>query len=121
MVTRKQYDLDSFRKLVKNGKTKNEIIEEMSIKTGATFNSLFIRLMETDKTYYEIKGSDNLNKQKPFKATIGKNTNLTLSSKMLESSGFNAGDSFTVKIDKKKITLTLIEKPETTVDTASAV
>ena len=87
MAPRSKHNLDVFRTEVKNGKTKNEIMEEMSIKNAATFNSLLLRLMETDKKFYTVKDSNKVVK-KVQKATIGKNNNLTLSSKMLEDSSF---------------------------------
>jgi hypothetical protein len=109
MAPRTKYDLDLFRTFVKNGKSKNEIIAEMSIKNSATFNNLLLRLMETDKKYYAIKYSIKIATKKPFKATIGKNNTLTLSSKMLENSTFKPSDVFTIKITKNKIILTQIE------------
>ena len=51
MAPRTKYNVDLFRTLVKTGKTKNEIMAEMSIKNGVTFNSLMLRLMETDEKY----------------------------------------------------------------------
>ena len=100
MAPRSKHNLDVFRTEVKNGKTKNEIMEEMSIKNAATFNSLLLRLMETDKKFYTVKDSNKVVK-KVQKATIGKNNNLTLSSKMLEDSSFKSGDAFVVKVTKK--------------------
>ena len=108
MAPRTKFDLDLFRDLVKSGNTKAEIIAEMSIKNIATFNSLILRLMETDKKYYAVKGSSKKVKKKAQKATIGKNNNLTLYSKMLEGSGFESGDAFNIKVFKNKIILTLI-------------
>lgn len=111
MAPRTKYDLNLFRTLVKTGKTKNEITTEMSIKNSATFNSLLLRLMETDKKYYLVKGGNKKAVvKKALKATIGKNNTLTLSSKMLGISDFKAGDGFNIKIIKNKIILTLIEE-----------
>ena len=107
MAPRSQYDLDSFRTLVKTGKTKNEIMAEMAIKNTATFSNLMLRLMNTDKKYYSVKDS-NKKVVKVLKTTIGKNNTLTLSSKMLENSGFQAGDVFNIKAAKNKIILTLV-------------
>ena len=108
MAPRTQYDLDSFRTLVKAGKTKNEIMAEMFIKNATTFSNLMLRLMNTDKKYYGVKDSTK-KVAKVLKTTIGKNNTLTLSSKMLENSGFKSGDSFNVKAAKNKIILTLID------------
>jgi hypothetical protein len=104
MSPRMQYDLDLFRDLVKKGHTKKEIMAAMSIKYLATFNSLKLKLMDTDGKYYSAKERSN----KVQKVTIGKNNNLTLSSKMLEDSAFQAGDIFEIKNTKNKITLTLV-------------
>ena len=109
MAPRTQYDLDSFRTLVKAGKTKSEIMAEMTIKNTATFSNLMLRLMNTDKKYYAVKDNTK-NVAKMFKTTIGKNNTLTLSAKMLEDTGFQAGDSFDIKVAKNKIILTLIEE-----------
>ena len=111
MAPRTKYDLDLFRKLVKIGKTKTEIMAEMSIKNHPTFNSLKLKLMDTDGKYYAVKeSSKKAVAKKVLKAAIGKNNTLTLSLKMLESSEFNPGDYFVVKITKNKIILTLIEE-----------
>ena len=109
MAPRTKYDLNVFRKLVINGRTKNEIMTEMSIKNQPTFNSLKLKLMDEDKKYYKVKDNKTGSIKKGFKASIGKRNTLTLSPKMLEMSSFKPGDSFTVKITKNKIVLTLIE------------
>jgi hypothetical protein len=111
MAPRSKHNLDVFRELVRNNKTRTVIIAEMSIKNAATFNSLLLRLMQNDKKYYAVTDSSKkVTAKKPLKATIGKNNNLALSSKMLEDSGFNAGDAFVVKVSKNKIVLTLVEE-----------
>ena len=110
MSPRMHYDLDRFRHLVKSGNTKKEIMREMSIKYIATFNNLKLKLMETDGKYYTTKESSKKLAKKVQRSTIGKNNNITLSAKMLEGTGFQAGDAFNIKISKNKIILTLIEK-----------
>jgi len=110
MAPRSKHNLDVFRTEVKNGKTKNEIMDEMSIKNAATFNSLLLRLMETDKKYYAVKDNKEKTTKKTQKATIGKNNTLTLSSKMLEDSGFESGNVFNIRVAKNKILLTLVEE-----------
>ena len=108
MSPRIQYDLDRFRHLVKSGYTKKEIMAEMAIKYIATFNNLKLKLMETDGKYFTVKGSTK-KVAKVLKTTIGKNSTLTLSAKILEDTDFQAGDSFNIKVAKNKIILTLIE------------
>jgi len=109
MAPRTKYDLDLFRSLVKSGSTKKEIMAEMSIKYIATFNSLKLKLMDTDGKYFAVKDSSQKVSKKVLKTTIGKNNTLTLSAKMLEDAGFQAGDAFNIKVAKNKIILTLIE------------
>jgi len=109
MAPRTKYDLDLFRELVTRGKTKTEIMAEMSIKNHPTFNGLKLKLMDTDKKYYRVKNNNKKVIKTPLKANIGKRNTLTLSSKLLEESGFKPGDSFHVKLLKNKINLTLIE------------
>jgi len=109
MAPRSQYNLNSFRSLIKSGKTQNEIMEEMAIKNTATFSNLMLRLMNTDKKYYAVKDSSkNAAAKRVQKLTIGKNNTLTLSAVML-ADRFKSGDSFNVKITKNKIILALIE------------
>ncbi len=110
MAPRTQYDLDLFRDLVKSGNTKKEIMREMSIKYLVTFNSLKLKLMETDGKYFVVKDNKEIAAKKVQKTAIGKNNTLTISAKMLEDSGFLAGDAFIIKVAKNRIILTLIEK-----------
>ena len=109
MAPRTKYDLDTFRKHIVSGKTKTEIMTEMSIKNYPTFNSLKLKLMDADKKYYRVKESRKTHGKKVVKASIGKRNTLVLSSKILDSGGFKPGDIFQVKITKNKINLTLME------------
>ena len=110
MAPRTKYDLDLLRKLIAGGKTKAEIMTEMSIKNHPTFNSLKLKLMDVDKKYYRVKESGKREQKKVLKTTVGKRNTLALSSKILEGSGFKPGDIFQVKVAKNKINLTLIEE-----------
>ena len=109
MARRTQYDLNHFRALVVKGKSKADIIAEMSIKNQATFKNLLMKLMVTDKKYYETKESKKIKEKVRPKVSIGKRNTLTLSSKILEGSEFGSGDAFFVKYTKNKITLTLVK------------
>jgi len=110
MAPRTKYDLDTFRKLITGGKTKTEIMTEMSIKNHPTFNSLKLKLMDADKKYYRVKESGKAQRKKVLKANVGKRNTLALSEKILESGGFKPGDTFHVRITKNKINLILIEE-----------
>ena len=110
MSKKRIYDLDEFRKLVKQGKNKKDIMMEMGMPPTAyaQFANLELRLFKTDKTFYEIEsGSTNKSNDKIVK--IGKKGNITLSNKALEGTAFKAGDKFAVSAKGKKISLTLIE------------
>ncbi len=110
MAPRTKYDLDLFRKLITNGKTKVEIMAEMSIKNHPTFNSLKLKLMEADKKYYKVKESKSGEGKKILRVNIGKRNTLSLSAKILKEGGFKPGDAFYVKMTKGRVNLTLIEE-----------
>ena len=109
MTPKTKYDLNQFRKLVKSGKTKKEIMEEMGIKGSITFNNLKLRLYETDGKVYKIKDKDG-RISAVHVIRIGKGGKLPISSKALEDSGFKEGDKFNLKTTKKGITLTLVKE-----------
>ncbi|BCL61629.1 hypothetical protein DGMP_23220 [Desulfomarina profundi] len=109
-MPRTKYDLDILRKCVKSGMSKAEIMTEMSIKNPPTFNSLMLKLMNTDNKFYKVRESGKKKAGKPPKVIVGKRNTITLSSKILEGSGFGPGDSFLVKTGKNRITLILEKK-----------
>ncbi len=110
MARKTKYDLSKFREFIVAGKSKTEVMEEMDIKNHPTFNNLMLKLMDEDKKYYQVKEPKKVKQTKQVTAKIGKNETLTLSSKVLSSSGFKAGDNFVVKFFKNRINLTLVEK-----------
>jgi hypothetical protein len=110
MAPRTKYDLDLFRKLITNGKTKVEIMAEMSIKNLPTFNGLKLKLMEADKKYYRVKESKSGVGEKIIRVNVGKRNTLSLSSKILDEGQFKPGDAFHIKMTKGRINLTLIEE-----------
>lgn len=110
MARKTKYDLINFRELVVAGNSKTEIMKDMDIKNHPTFNNLMLKLMDEDKKYYQVKEPKKTSQKKQTTAKIGKNQTLTLSSKILSSSGFKPGDNFSVKIFKNRINLTLVEK-----------
>ena len=113
MSKKSTYDIDKFRKLVQQGKNKKEIMTEMDMPftAYAQFANLELRLFKTDKTYYEIKSGDT-SKSNDKIVKIGKNSNLTISSKALKGMAFKVGDRFMISSKGNKITLTLVEKKE---------
>lgn len=110
MARKTKYDLSNFRDLVVAGKSKTEIMKDMDIKNHPTFNNLMLKLMDEDKKYYQVKEPKKAKQKRQVTAKIGKNQTLSLSSKVLSGSDFKPGDTFTVKIFKNRINLTLVEK-----------
>jgi hypothetical protein len=108
MARKTKYNLDTFRNLVGEGKTKAEIMQEMDIKNHPTFNNLMLKLMDADKKYYQVKDAKRTTTIKQTVVKIGKRNTLTLSAKNLASSSFKMGDAFGIKFTKNKITLTLL-------------
>jgi hexokinase len=113
MARKTKYNLSVLRDLVVAGKTKSEIMREMGIKNGPTFNNLMLKLMDEDRKYYQVKELRKTRKTKssrPPVVKIGKNNTLTLSAKTLESTTFKPGDSFVVKSTKTRINLIPVDK-----------
>jgi len=54
MARQTSYDLDQFRKLVLEGKTKGQIMKEMDIKGYPQFSALELRLIKTDKQFLPL-------------------------------------------------------------------
>ena len=109
MAPKSKYSLNQFRKLVKEGKTRREIVEIMKISTPNAFNTLKLRLYEADGQVYKIKDG-RVSKTKTIPTVvIGKKGILPISSKILEGSVFKSGDKFKVGFSKRRITLSLMD------------
>ena len=111
MSGRQSYNLDDFRKLILQGKTKQEIMLEMGIgiKNLSQFSNLELRLFKKDNKVYEISTKP---KNKPVENIIevGSRGNITISCNVLAQTDFKKGDKFNFKVKDKKIILTLIEE-----------
>lgn len=109
MARKAEYKLDTFRKLVKAGKSKSEIMKEMKIKGYPQFSSLELRLFKEDKEVYDIptgrpSNADNI-------VCVGKKENITIPKSMISNTDYKIDDKFQVTFrGKNKIILTLIEK-----------
>ncbi len=106
MPRKSKYNLDTFRELVKAGKTKGEIMKEMTISGHPQFNSLELRLFKKDKKVYEI--SSNKTPSVPT-LTVSPKKNITIPAKLLANKPFQPKDKFQLTFRGKKIILTLIE------------
>jgi len=110
MPKKPSYDLNLFRKLVKEGKTKSQIMEKMGLPTKghSQFSSLEYRLFKEDKTYYQISPEPAKSPNESI-VQIGNKENIVISKKVLAGSSFKKDDKFNVLVEKGKITLLLIE------------
>ncbi len=106
MARKTKYDLNTFRTLLNEGKTKPEIMQAMDIKNHPTFNNLMLKLMDADKKYYHVQDGKSTTAIKPTIVKIGKRNTLTLSAKNMSAGSFKPGDAFIVKFTKNKIILT---------------
>ncbi|MEN8189765.1 MAG: hypothetical protein ABFS19_07955 [Thermodesulfobacteriota bacterium] len=106
MPRKSKYDLNTFRELVKAGKSKSQIMKEMNISGHPQFNSLELRLFKEDKKVYEISAA----KQPAVPTvTVSPKKNITIPSKLLAGKSFKAKDKFVITFRGKKIILTKME------------
>ncbi len=92
---------DKLRSLIKEGKTAQEIMKELSISSWSLREHLLM-LQERDKTYYEIKGLFEEDKHQ-YNHYIQEG--IIFSPKMLEKTGFKPGDEFEMIVEKSRIIL----------------
>ena len=105
MAPRIKHDLDNFRRLVQDGNTKKEIMDEMNIKTESGFTNLKCKLYETDGKVYKIKGGRSVSNT----VQMGKNGNKSAAFAETQPHGQDKRQKFNVKITQKRITLNLID------------
>ena len=103
MTQKSSPDLEQFKKLVLDNKTRSEIMKEMNLKPHQ-FSALEMKLIKTDKKFYEIK-SDRAKSSVKEEIVIGKRGNIVIPTSLV-SGKFKEGDKFDVSIGRKKIILT---------------
>ena len=118
MSKKPTYNLNRFRELVIEGKTKSQIITEMKIPENgySQFSSLEYRLFKKDKKYYEIT-PEPVKSPVESVVQIGNKENIVISKKVLAGSSFKKDNKFNVSFEDKKITLTLIEDDKNATNT----
>ena len=92
------------RELIASGKNATEIMKEMEIGHMQTLRQYVLKLMDLDKTFYEIPGLYKSNTRRPmcnFKQDI------VIRKKMLENIGFTCqqGNEFDLELVEGKIVL----------------
>jgi len=95
------YDPDRLRKLIKQGKSAKEILEELDISIWSLREHLLM-LQHEDKIYYEVPGVfeyEELQRRHPTYKREG----MVLSRKMLDKTGFKPGDEFEMIVEKDRI------------------
>ena len=85
-----KYKPDKLRKLIQEGKTANEIIEELAISPWSLKEHLLM-LQQRDKRTYEIEGLYDRDGEKRLSYV---NEGVIFSPEMLRQTGFDAGGEF---------------------------
>ena len=96
-----KYKPDKLRKLIQEGKTANEIIEELAISPWSLKEHLLM-LQQRDKTTYEIEGLYDRDGKKRLSYV---NEGIIFSPEMLRQTGFDAGDEFEMIVETDRIIL----------------
>lgn len=100
-----RYDPDKLRRMIEEGKTAKEIIQEFNI-SPYTLQEHLVMLQNQDKKVYIIKGLfDQPEKEKPKFRKEG----IVFSKEILDKSGFEPGDAFEMIVEEDKIVLKKIQ------------
>ena len=100
-----RYDPDKLRKMIEEGKTAKEIIQEFNI-SPYTLREHLVMLQNQDKKVYIIKGLfDQSETEKPKFRKEG----IVFSKEILDKSGFEPGDAFEMIVEEDKIVLKKIQ------------
>jgi hypothetical protein len=96
-----RYDPDKLRKMIEDGKSAKEIMEEFHISPYTLWEHL-VMLQEIDKKVYYLEGLfDHGQKEKPKLEKEG----IVFSKEMLEKTGFEPGDDFEMDVKEDRIIL----------------
>ncbi len=110
-----KYDENRLRTMIKEGQSASQIKEDLGIATMQSLRQHVMRLINTDRTFYDVPGLYVRGQRLPqinFKGEI------RLTPKMMdfEGSTYKHGDKFEIEIDNEKITLSRVgtsaETPE---------
>ena len=100
-----RYNPDKLRKMIEDGKSAKEIIEEFSI-SPYTLREHLTMLQTLDKKVYYIEGLfDHSEKEKPKVPKEG----IVFSKEMLDETGFEPGDAFKMIVEDDRIILQKIK------------
>jgi len=103
-----KYDENKLRKMIKGGNSASEIKEALGIATMQSLRQHVMRLINTDRAFYDVPGLYVRGQKLP---QINFKGELRLTPKMMqfEDSTYKHGDKFEVEIDNEKIILRRIE------------
>lgn len=102
-----KYDSTTLRKMINEGKTADEIQAELGIVSKQSLRQHVLKLISTDRKFYEIPGLYVRNLKRPM---INFKGEIRLTKKMLDFPGstYQHNDQFEVEVDNEKIILTRI-------------
>ena len=99
----------ALREQINAGKDASQIMSELKIGHMQTLRQYVLRLMDLDKSFYEIPGLYKNNTRRPV---CNFKNDIVIRKKMLERVGvtYQQGDEFEISIIDGKIQLSLVEK-----------
>lgn len=100
-----KYNANALRKAVKDGLSVSQILEQFGIQNRQTLRKHLSKLIQEDKTFYEIPGLFTL-PGTDVKVNKGGVIRLVLKNFDLKGLKCTEGDEFTVSIEDEKIILT---------------
>ena len=100
-----KFDASKLEELIKQGKNAKEIMQKLDISRWTLKEHLLI-LQNRNKKYYEIPGLfDDAGGERTAKSVHYQREGVIFSAKMLEKTGFQAGDEFEMIVEKDRIIL----------------
>ncbi len=103
-----KYNGELLRKLIKEGKDADQILEELQLASRQSLRQHLLKLITTDNQVYIIKGLDRSIVRRP---SISQKGDVRISKKMMEFPGstYKHGDEFRItSLDNEQIVLTRI-------------
>lgn len=102
-----KYDSATLRKMITEGKTADEIQAELGIVSKQSLRQHVLKLINTDRKFYEVPGLYVRNLKRPM---INFKGEVRLTKKMLDFPGstYQHNDQFEIEVDNERIVLTRI-------------
>ena len=102
-----KYDSATLRKMITEGKTADEIQAELGIVSKQSLRQHVLKLINTDRKFYEVPGLYVRNLKRPM---INFKGEVRLTKKMLDFPGstYQHNDQFEIEVDNERIVMTRI-------------